>query len=756
MSTAPQQPDGGAWSLLGLQTAAGATSADLAAASPTTPVAARRAQAWTVPHVLAAGAAPAPSTGESARAPPARVVGTPTARDRAYTFIMELSVTRVRQLCRDARLKQCGRKEESQPRLFWGMCEAAAQVDAETEAEKWATAVPGFADWLAQAHREESTSWLAAPPRSARPENFLSYYSHVYPNRSTPTSSANVAAAAALAQTTTPRGSPAAAARRTPPAPAQPPADATPPAPAVEPPLSFLSAAETPMLRDRAFTYVTSLPVTTLRQMCKRLQLKQFGRKFESQARVFWHWADVVAEDDPAALVSPDGEIDPLPGAEALPGLEEWLAAGPPAPGKWVRAPSNRPPASPGRRRESAGGRRKRFSLHELARLVAALTSTAGIREGYARAATDGGASARNFWVSVVEPVFNDPSFAPNVSVPGADAAILPVLGRSGAELRRHFDEARPLFSSTYRVWLGAGGHPREFDALLGEGGGGKLSAVERRASVLFQALRCGTDAEHSDVLAVVLRDVKPPRSRKSEQFVAPTAAAAFVGPPAAPTGPGAATVPALPPNVGTPAGAIGAGGYATRMGAVPIAPAGDFNPRVLDIMQSGFQEAAMQAAGMQDADPAMDVDGDGAGATGSAGGPAGASVPGGAAASVVAADAAAAAAGADDGEKMETSVLGKRARDVCGPTAAAVAKVAADVKTLAKRVEDIVTPMEKMQRQQLKMNRQKFVVEQIINLRKLQKELANETDDASARLRNSNAVALERLIAESMSHANV
>eukprot|EP00171_Calliarthron_tuberculosum_P015953 IDg15953t1 len=221
----------------------------------------------------------------------------PTMRDRAYSFVMQLPVTRVRDMCREAGLKQ---------------------FDADAH-DAWTAALPGLREWLAAPHRDHATVWLAAPPRSLRPHNFHSFYA-----------------------------SPSLAARRT--------AGAPPPKVLAvdderDEPDAALADGERPSLRDKVYTYVRSLPVTHARRYCKALGLKQFGVKRDSQLRLFWNWA-IVADAPPVQLPVPSpssapdppptGSTSPSAPADAtapLPGLADFLSDV--TPERWLRAPDD-------------------------------------------------------------------------------------------------------------------------------------------------------------------------------------------------------------------------------------------------------------------------------------------------------------------------------------------------------------------------------------------------------------------------------
>lgn len=415
-------------------------------------------------------------TSDAAPASGATTTAHPTPRDRAYTFVMQLPITRVRDMCRAAGLKQFGKKCDSQPRLFWGADERAADADIES----WGAALPGLLDWLSAPHREHATDWLVAPSRALRPLNIHSFYARPVARRH------SAPAVAAPAKSITPDDD--------------------------DDHVAFLDPSVAPTIRDKVFTYVRSLSVTVARRYCKALGLKQFGVKRESQLRLYWSWLVTLRTNSTnAAVQQPDN---------SLPGLAEFLAA--PPPDRWYRAPPDdlQPEMVGLRVRERSASRRKKFGAHELARLLCALVHSSSLRTRAcdvlrARVSSEPPPSEAAFWSAAVAPVFNDNAFAPRLAlrVSGeAHVSAPPPAPRSGAELRKYFEDARPAFARAYRRWLKAEAAPDQFDAYLRDrrlnAPGAALSPTEKRASIFFSALRVGTHEEHTDFLNAVLSNV--------------------------------------------------------------------------------------------------------------------------------------------------------------------------------------------------------------------------------------------------------
>jgi len=428
----------------------------------------------------------------------------PTIRDRAYTYVMHLSVTRVRDICRASGLKQFGKKAESQPRLFWG---ADSLVDPNSETiESWINALPGFRDWLDAPHRDHATLWRQAPPRSSRPADYLTYFSHP---------STGIRRSLPLAISTK---------DVTPSIPIHSPSPASVPAPAaaatglmetavstmeddVDSVVVSVGAGELPTERDRLYTYTRSLSITVVRRLCKRLGLKQFGRKRESQTRLFWH----LSSEGYVPIMDEEGELDPK--NDAI----RWAQAT--TPERWFRAPNeiHRPTSLTSRIRDRSVQRRRKFAGHELARLVAALVSSPEMRNRTVAVLTAerrGGDEENAFWGACVAPLFNDQAFQPRISGSisrehnGASTGSEP---RGGDELRRHFDRACPTFVRAYHRWHHDGAPVGKYELYLRErrrsDSGAPLSPTEKRAGIFFSVLKCGEETEMTDVLITIIEN---------------------------------------------------------------------------------------------------------------------------------------------------------------------------------------------------------------------------------------------------------
>ncbi len=416
----------------------------------------------------------------------------PTPRDRAYTYVMHLSVTRVRDICRASGLKQFGKKSESQPRLFWG---AESLISGEETLNSWCDALPGLREWINAPHREQSTLWRIAPPRNARPLDFHTYFAHTLTAR---------------------RGG------------------VVPPVGTGSIPLRddddmededtiAIAVGDTPTERDRLYTYARSLSITVVRRLCKRLGLKQFGRKRESQKRLWWH----LTSPDYNPIVDEEGELDPR--ADGI----RW--ANTVTPDRWFRAPEEEArPASAGvRLRDRAVQRRKKFSANELARLVAVLVSSPEMRQRFCvvlQSRRTGGGNEAAFWAANVAPIFNDAGFVPRLnSAVTRDAPSSPntaIEPRGGDELRRHFDRACPAFVRAFRRWSADSAQPIKFASYLRErrrsDTGAPLSPTEKRASIFFVVLKCGEEDQYTDVLQAVLDNTDGGIDIKAEEELRP------------------------------------------------------------------------------------------------------------------------------------------------------------------------------------------------------------------------------------------
>lgn len=665
----------------------------------------RPAASTGIPWAAAAPILPQPPIGSTVADPNApRTTTTPTMRDRAYTFVMQLPVTRVRDMCREAGLKQFGKKAESQPRLFWGACASANNTSDPDAPESWAGALPGLREWLAAPHRDHATVWLAAPPQALRPHNFHSFYA-----------------------------SPSLAARRQS-------AAGTPPAPKVTPvddereePDAALGDGEMPTLRDKVYTYVRSLPVTLARRYCKALGLKQFGVKRDSQLRLFWNWAIVTESPALPPTLDAGATLPPAPVDTPLPGLDDFVATA--APERWLRAPDDtlRPDAVGLRVRERSASRRKKFGAHELARLLCALVrpelrgnACAVLAARIASTPDEEAPSEAAFWTAAVAPVFNDASFAPRLALRMSGEAHVsapPPAPRNGEELRKYFDDVRPAFARAYRRWHVASAPPDAFDNYLRERRpsvpGAPLSPTEKRATIFFAVLRCGAPDEYSDFLTAILADEQeyPTKEEQvlSDSHINNDSVNTISAPPLDNHDVSTANQPVLVDNP-PPAPPVSAPVMHHMPVARPIAPAHvtvSRNAPLLPMVPppvTGPQPTLIKLAPQPPAPL------------------------------VVQRPFVGAAAGEPNGGRAP--MLGKRAR-------VSLDALADEVDVLRRRIDDAVSPEATMRRNVLRAEHEKAVMEAIVAARHLRQDLANDDSADAARLRAANDKKLARLTKE-------
>lgn len=180
------------------------------------------------------------------------------------------------------------------------------------------------------------------------------------------------------------------------------------------------------------------------------------------------------------------------------------------------------------RYRASTGGQKSAdnhgspWSVSEFARLMAILTDSeeakhALIRSGTALNRNDlqRRANMDSFWVDIIEPLFNDPNKKFSLNIRGCvrgdtemdliDVNASPSCFRSGSALRAKFVSVRAHFTTAYSNWSTSGqldAEGSDFDKFVPRAvASQEISSVGRLVCVLFYALRCGTDAEETEIL---------------------------------------------------------------------------------------------------------------------------------------------------------------------------------------------------------------------------------------------------------------